>query len=297
MTGEHDYDLDLALRPTGYDTPDLTAWAWAPDGGRAACLTDEGRIEVWDLGELPERLRVVEVPESAVGLLWGADDALIIVTSLNEDGGPFPGLRFVGANTGEMVGAFQFLREPPGSNPLVDEDDGEDLGLDCEPHPAFALDARTWGIAFEPGLVIAPPGRERDLDALLAWSVDRRFAWPVRWGGLEIFPNASTAAEGATPPLDELVASFRGSNPRLAEPHAWPPPNTATFADLLRLAGMVVEQVRERSTRRACTSPGCHARSRSCTHGGTSWTRRGGSSSCAQTVCDRTSPRKSSASC
>ncbi|MFG3704554.1 Tn3 family transposase [Micromonospora sp. NPDC047670] len=245
-TGEHDYDLDLALRPTGYDTPDLTAWAWAPDGSRAACLTDEGRIEVWNLGERPERLRVVEVPEDADGVLWGADDVLVIITSLNEDGGTFPGLRFVWADTGEVVGAFQFLQEPPGSNPLVDEEDGEDLGLDLQPHPAFALDARTWGVAFEPGLVIAPPGRERDLDALLAWSVGRRFAWPVRWGALEIFPNASAAADGATPPLDELVESFRGSSPRPAEPPAWPPPNTATFADLLLLAGAVVEWVRAR---------------------------------------------------
>ncbi|MEV2273233.1 WD40 repeat domain-containing protein [Nonomuraea africana] len=241
-TGEHDYDLDLALSPTGYDTPDLTSWAWSPDGGRAACLTDEGRVEVWELGERPERLRVVEVPEDADGVLWGADDVLVIVTSLDEENGTIPGLRFVGAGTGEVVGAFQFLREPPGPNPL--EEDGEDLGLEFELHPAFALDARTWGVAFEPGLVIAPAGRERDLDTLLAWSVDRRFAWPVRWGGLEMFLNAPAAADGATPPLDELVESFRGGTPRPAEPPAWPPPDTATFEDLLLLAGEVVERVR-----------------------------------------------------
>ncbi|GAA3513771.1 WD40 repeat protein [Streptosporangium album] len=241
-SGEHDYDLDLALSPTRYFTPDLTAWAWSPDGGRAACLTDEGRAEVWDLGERPERLRTIEVPEGAEGVLWGADDMLVIVTSLDEGNGTIPGLRFVRARTGEVVGAFQFLRQPPGENPLVE--DGDDFGLDFEPHPAFALDARTWGAAFEPGLVLAPPGRERDLDALLAWSVDRRFAWPVRWGGLEIFPNAPAAADGAAPPLDELVESFRGSTPSPAEPPAWPPPNTATFEDLLRLAGEVVERVR-----------------------------------------------------
>ncbi|MFI6743633.1 WD40 repeat domain-containing protein [Nonomuraea sp. NPDC050451] len=236
--GERHYDLDLALSPTGYDTPDLTAWAWSPDGGRAACLTDEGRVEIWDLGERPERLRVVEVPQDVDGVLWGADDVLVIVTSHDEGSGTIPGLRFVRAETGEVVGAFQFLRQPPGANPLAEDD------VDFEPHPAFALDARTWGVAFEPGLVIAPPGRERDLDALLTWSVEGRFAWPVRWGGLEIFPNAAAAADGATPPLDELVESFRGSTPRPADPPAWPPPDTATFEDLLRLAGEVVERVR-----------------------------------------------------
>ena len=74
--------------------------------------------------------------------------------------------------------------------------------------------------------------------------MERRFAWPVRWGGLEIFPNAPAAADGAAPPLDELVESFRGSSLRPAEPAAWPPPDTATFEDLLRLAGEVVEWVR-----------------------------------------------------
>ncbi|MBN6056615.1 WD40 repeat domain-containing protein [Nonomuraea sp. RK-328] len=241
-SGEHDYDLDLALRPAGDDTPDLTAWAWSPDGGRAACLTVEGRVEVWDLGERPGRLRVFEVPEDADGVLWGADDVLVVVTSLDEGEGTIPGLRFVRAGTGEVVGAFRFLRQPPGPHPL--DDDGDDLGREFDPHPAFALDARTWAVAFEPGLVIAPPGREHDLDALLAWTVDRRFAWPVRWGGLQIFPDAPTAADAAPPPLGELVASFRGSGPPPAEPPAWPPPDTATFEDLLRLAGEVVERVR-----------------------------------------------------
>jgi hypothetical protein len=40
--GERHDDLDLALSPTGYSTPDLTAWCWSPDGARAACLTGEG---------------------------------------------------------------------------------------------------------------------------------------------------------------------------------------------------------------------------------------------------------------
>ncbi|GAA0917164.1 WD40 repeat domain-containing protein [Nonomuraea longicatena] len=242
VSGEHDYDLDLALSPTGHMTPDLTAWAWSPDGGRAACVTDEGRVEVWDLGEHPERLRVVEVPEDVDGVLWGADDVLVIVTSLDEGEGTIPGLRFVAAGSGEVVGAFEFLREPSGPNPL--DEDGEDHGLDHSPHPAFALDAHTWAVAFEPGLVIAPAGREPDLDTRLAWSVDRRFAWPVRWGDLEIFPNPAEAADGATPPLDELVEPFLGGTPRPAEPPAWPPPNTATFEDLLDLAGKVVERVR-----------------------------------------------------
>jgi WD40 repeat protein len=236
--GRHDHDLDLAIASTDPAYPALT---WSPDGRRAACLTGEGLVEVWDLGERPQRRRVIEAVD-ADSVMWGAGDTLVITTAVDANEGIFPGLCFVDAESGEMTGAFQFLRQPPGPNPL--ELEGEDLGEEFELHPAFALDARTWAVAFEPGMAIAPPGREGDLDALLAWTVERRFAWPVRWGGLEIFPNAAAAAEAAPPPLDDLLEPFLDTAPPPAEPPAWPPPDTATFADLLRLAGEVVVRIR-----------------------------------------------------
>ncbi|MEV4113398.1 hypothetical protein [Nonomuraea sp. NPDC049695] len=33
-----------------------------------------------------------------------------------------------------------------------------------------------------------------DLDGVLAWTVDRRFAWPVRWGALDVVPDAEAAS-------------------------------------------------------------------------------------------------------
>ncbi|GAA0926789.1 hypothetical protein [Nonomuraea longicatena] len=209
-----DDDLALALRPTGWMTPDLFSWAWSPTGDRAACLTGDGPVEIWHLGEHPERRRVIDVPEDASGLLWGADDTLVIVTSDGddvEDSEVIQGLRFVRAETGETVGAFQFRRTPSGPKPL--HEDGDDLDLEISPNPVFALDEDTWAIAFEPGLVIAPPGREADLDTQLTWSVDRRYAWPTRWGTLEIFPNVTDAADHATPPLNDLAEPFRDDEP------------------------------------------------------------------------------------
>ncbi|PKW15355.1 hypothetical protein A8926_3050 [Saccharopolyspora spinosa] len=52
---------------------------------------------------------------------------------------------------------------------------------------SFPLDETTWCAIAKPvvgpaaGLVIAPEERRADLDAVLAWTVDRRYAWPVRW--------------------------------------------------------------------------------------------------------------------
>ncbi|MGN9839738.1 hypothetical protein ACTMTI_16595 [Nonomuraea sp. H19] len=33
-----------------------------------------------------------------------------------------------------------------------------------------------------------------DLDAVLAWTVDRRFSWPVRWGGLDVVASVEAAS-------------------------------------------------------------------------------------------------------
>ncbi|MFC8943309.1 hypothetical protein ACFT1B_35060, partial [Streptomyces griseoincarnatus] len=139
-------------------------------------------------------------------------------------------------DTGGMLGDFTFLREPAGPRVFEDEYLFEDAN--------FALDDDTWCAAFEEGVVIAPPDRRDELEAVLAWSVDRRFAWPARWGGLEIVPDVRAAAERLgedglgyfvreyAEQLEAAEAAQATGNARVEGDGAWPPPNTATMDDL-----------------------------------------------------------------
>ncbi|MEV4106304.1 WD40 repeat domain-containing protein [Nonomuraea sp. NPDC049695] len=237
--GRHRYDLDLPLREVRRDDEDASTWAWSPDGLHAAMLTAHGHVEVWSLNAAASRVGTVEAQESARGLVWGADGVIAIVGETT--------LRFFQAATGRVIGDFAFLRTPPDPGPL--ELDGDDVGEwvrvaeEASVDPTFALDDETWAVAFEQGTVIAPPGREHDLDGLLAWTVERRFGWPVRWGALDVLPDAASAAERVGPPLAEYLEPFRGRTEPVAE--EWPPANTATLDDLFRLVIDAVQPLHE----------------------------------------------------
>lgn len=226
-TGRHLYDIDVAVRQQDHDLV-LQTWAWAPDGDRAACLTADGRIEVWTVGgERAERLRAFDGPKGATGLLWGADDMLVALGATV--------LRFLHADSGEVAGDFTLLQQPTAPRPLLldGEDLGEEVGDDV--NPTFALDAETWAVAFPQGVVIAPPGRTADLSAKLAWSVDRRHAWPTHWGPLDVFPDAPTAeAHVQDEEVGEILDPFHGLPTASAESEQWPPPGSVTLDDLCR---------------------------------------------------------------
>jgi tetratricopeptide (TPR) repeat protein len=139
-------------------------------------------------------------------------------------------------DTGGVLGDFTFLREPPGPRLLEDDYVFEERNVN------FALDDHTWCAAFEEGVVIAPPDRREDLEAVLTWSVDRRFGWPVRWGGLDVVPDVRTAAERlgenglgyfVRKYVEELDAAEAARTTEAARNGGvWPPPNTATMDDL-----------------------------------------------------------------
>lgn len=107
-------------------------------------------------------------------------------------------LRFVGAFSGDVLGDFIFGR-------YFDEERSP-LDSDCETlHGMFQADAfpladSSWCAIADPAvgpaaaLVVADGDRLDDLDAVLAWTVDRRYAWPVRWGRLDVVPSAEAAA-------------------------------------------------------------------------------------------------------
>ncbi|MDA3649482.1 hypothetical protein LZ318_07525 [Saccharopolyspora indica] len=165
-------------------------WAWEPAGEHGACLTGDDRIEVWSLGEEPALVRSLHVPEGTTAVLWGAGGVLVV---LGENT-----LRFVRALSGQVLGDMTFDREPDEDSRPVEE--GEFLG-DWFQEDSFPLDDSTWCTIARPAvgpaarLVIAPEGRRDDLDAVLSWTVDRRFAWPARWGELDLVPGLEAAEE------------------------------------------------------------------------------------------------------
>ncbi|MFI7637101.1 BRCT domain-containing protein [Nonomuraea sp. NPDC049400] len=227
-TGEHRHDLNVQADASNPRGSDARSWAWSPDGEQAACVTAEGRIEIWSLAGRPERLRVLERTidqwDHSFGLEWPAGDVLIAIGS--------HAVRFLRPGSGEIVADHPFHHAPAARRPLLFT--GRDLGDRLRLNPAFALDEDTWAVAFEDGTVIAPPGRDDDLDARLCWAVARRFAWPFRWGEQEIFPDPAHAGVGAASPESErLLAPFRGRGSTAEATGTWPPPDTATVTDLI----------------------------------------------------------------
>ncbi|MGW1681485.1 hypothetical protein [Saccharopolyspora sp. NPDC002376] len=154
--GEHRYQLDITL--PRWEATDAPAWCWAPDGDRAAALTTTGTVEVYSLADTPELLQTLDVPGGTGGLLWGADDVLIAVGVTT--------LRFVAVQTGEVLGEFTFPSDEFEEDDLSDENAPESwLGIEDD-----QLVDR-----------IEDHDDPRSLDSTLTWTVDRRFAWPLRW--------------------------------------------------------------------------------------------------------------------
>ncbi|MEV0697524.1 hypothetical protein AB0I53_06340 [Saccharopolyspora sp. NPDC050389] len=184
-----DVTEQIGMHENGMERP----WAWDPAGDHGACLTADGQIDVWSLGDEPAHLRSIDAPEETTAVLWGADGVLAVIGENT--------LRFVRAFTGEVLGDFQLGQE---SGEEREAEEGDFLG-DMFQEDSFPLDESTWCTIAKPAvgpaasLVIAPQDRDADLDAVLAWTVDRRFAWPVRWGVLDIvedFDAAEAALQG-----------------------------------------------------------------------------------------------------
>lgn len=161
---------------------DRNAWAWAPDGDRAACLTDAGTVELWSFSDpaRAERLRTFPA-DGACAARWGADDTIVLVADRR--------VRFVRAETGGVVGDFTFLQVPEGPRPV------EGCGAYEFERQIFPLDDHTWAMTLEADVVVAPFDREDRLDSVLTWAVGRRHAWPVRWGELRVHPHFLAAAD------------------------------------------------------------------------------------------------------
>ncbi|MFD8864888.1 BRCT domain-containing protein [Streptomyces sp. NPDC059590] len=222
----HPYLLPEAL-PEEFETEDDELWlddgvSWSPDGTRLyAYDTRHKRDLVIDLATRQVGWAAEEDgPEPAVGKGGGGGVRVSVDPTR---------VTFRRPDTGGELGDFTFLREPPGPRLLED-----DYVLE-QNNVTFALDDHTWCAAFEEGVVIAPADRREDLEAVLTWSVDRRFGWPVRWGGLDVVPDVRAAAERlGEDGLGYFVRKYvERMKPAEAQGNgAWPPPNTATMDDL-----------------------------------------------------------------
>ncbi|WP_433176778.1 hypothetical protein [Actinoallomurus sp. CA-150999] len=166
--------------------PDALGFAWSPDGTRGVVRTAEG-AEVWSLAGEPERLAVVDAPEDACGVLWGAGDVIVLI-------GPET-VRFTRPD-GTAVGEVAFHAAATGRRPL--ERGGTDHGDYYHINPTFPLDEQTHAVAFDrEDLVIAPAGRESEVDAKVAWTVGSRYSWPLRWGATRFAADTREAYDHA----------------------------------------------------------------------------------------------------
>lgn len=224
--GTYKYSIDVKPRNPSWDDGDFNAFAWSRSGTRAAVLDENGQIHVARLDESVTIERVIATNDRIRGVFWAHPEGSsreVIIAAHREC------ILFIDANTGETFGEHKFLNSPGTQRPL---DTGDfDLADGMRPDPTFVVDSETWGAAFPEGLVIAPADKKDKLDAHLAWSVNRRFALPVRWGGLEIVESAAAVAQGELQPKGVNWKKFKPAKSRKQAP-VFPPPNPTTFGPL-----------------------------------------------------------------
>lgn len=227
--------------------------SWSRDGGRLL-MYDAKHRRTLAIDLSAKQLHVLTEEERKEADAWhgasaGGDTGRVRV-SVSETA-----VSFHRTDTGGVLSHFEFLREPPEPRCVEHEFAFDECPVN------FALDEDTWCAAFEEGVVIAPADRRADLEAVLTWSVDRRFGWPVRWGGLTIVPDAKDAAEllgedGLGFFVREYVerqARDAETNSQAPDGAAWPPPNTATVQDLFAAALDSVSELGSSSNHHVCT--------------------------------------------
>ncbi len=207
--GTYRYSIDVKPRTPRWDDGDFKAFAWAPSGERAGVLDDEGRLFIVTLGDTVVSERVLPMKEGLRGIWWaspeGSASDFIIVANRTS-------LVFVDASTGEIVAEHVFMRAPGATRPL---DTGvADLADSMRPDPSFAVNEETWAAAFSEGLVIGAPEILDKLDLHLAWAMEGRTAWPVRWGGLHIVGSAAEVAKGLIKPKGVDWRKFKPTKTR-----------------------------------------------------------------------------------
>lgn len=248
--GKYRYSPDAPAPRTGGSY----AATWSPDGGKLA-VTSRGRLQIWELGEAPALRLDVAAPGS--GVSYG-DGVLVAWGSF--------GLTFVRESDGATIGAFKLAIEASGDSPLAVG--GEDYGEGMAWNPAFPLDGERVAAALPEGVVIGPDEASasvEEVDGKIAWVVDRKWAWPWRWGEAKVWPDAASAcADKAAPaafkrkfaaPRPARKASKKTAGADAAAPASpapaspgksktWPPPG-GSIDDIAALLEQGVQKIRD----------------------------------------------------
>jgi hypothetical protein len=208
--GEYRYSPDA---PVPTEDQRLCA-GWSPDG-RSLVVTVGERLQIWELAAAAT-LRLDIVSPAARGVSYG-DGVLVAWSSF--------GLGFYRVCDGASIGAFTPAIEASGESPLASE--GDDLAAAWDFDPAFPLDAVRVAAALPEGVVIGPndgSASVEEVDRRIAWVIDRKWAWPWRWGEAKIWADARAAcADPAAPAVLKKKFGKRGKAPARAVTTAWPP--------------------------------------------------------------------------
>ncbi|MBZ5712756.1 WD40 repeat domain-containing protein [Nannocystis pusilla] len=228
--GEYRYSPDVPAPDEGgkYD------FSWRPDG-KAAAISVRGRLQVWELGEKPVRL--LDIAEPAGGVAYG--DGVLVTHSSR-------GLAFLRERDGAEIGRFHPAIEASGESPLAS--DGDDFGTQWDWNPAFPLDRERVAAALPEGVVIGPAGASAgaaEVDGKIAWIVERKWAWPWRWGETEVWPDARAAtADPAAPASFKRKFAKKARAPARPQKSSWPP-SGGTLDDVAALTETGIQQIGE----------------------------------------------------
>lgn len=218
-------------------------FSWHPDGGKAA-ITAAGRLQIWQMGAAPTKL--LDIPAPAGGHVTYGDGVLITRGNF--------GLAFLRERDGAVIGEFQPATEARGESPLATG--SEDYGATWDWNPAFPIDRERVAAALPEGVVIGPPdgtASVEEIDGKIAWIVDRKWAWPWRWGETKIWPDVAAACADPAAPAglkrkfrparsgSELGKKAGSKAPARAKKATWPPPG----GSLDDIAGLLEEGVKQ----------------------------------------------------
>lgn len=205
--GEYRYSPDA----TKANVRETLHAAWSPDGRRLAVTIGE-RLQIWELADAAV-LRLEVASPAASGVAYG-DGVLIAWSSF--------GVVFHRETDGALIGAFKPAVEASGESPLADED----LASHWDWDPAFPLDMARVAAALPEGVVIGPEegASVEEIDLKIAWVIDRKWAWPWRWGEAKVWPDAAAACKDpAAPAILKKKFGKRAKAPARVRAIAWPP--------------------------------------------------------------------------